>query len=135
MIALDTNILIRYLVNDDRGQAAAARALLEGLTSERRGFVCREVTVELVWVLQRSYRFSRERIATILEELAATEQLEIEAAEDVIRAAWHYRQGASGFSDLMITAAAERSGASPVYTFDRKAAQFEGVELLETSTS
>lgn len=131
MIALDTNILVRYLVDDDAEQAQAARTLLEGLTAERSGFVCREVMVELVWVLQRAYRLSRDRIAEVLEELVATEGLQIEAADDVARAAFRYRRGEAGFSDLMIASAAERSGASPLYTFDRKAAQIEGMALLE----
>ena len=131
MIALDTNVLVRYLVDDDAEQAQVARTLLEGLTAERSGFVCREVMVELVWVLQRAYRLSRDRIAEVLEELVATEGLQIEAADDVARAAFRYRRGEAGFSDLMIAAAAERSGASPLYTFDRKAAQLEGIALLE----
>ena len=110
MIALDTNVLVRYLVDDDAEQAQAARTLLEGLTSERPGFVCREVMVGLVWVLQRAYGLSRDRIAAVLEALVAAEGLEIEAADDVARAAFRYRRGGAGFSDLMIAAAAERSG-------------------------
>ena len=113
MIVLDTNVLVRYLVDDDAEQAQAARTLLEGLTSERPGFVCREVMVELVWVLQRAYGLSRDRIAAVLEALVAAEGLQIEAA-DVARAAFRYRRGGAGFSDLMIAAAAERSGASPL---------------------
>ena len=135
VIALDTNILVRYLVNDDVGQVEAARLLLEGLTTERPGFVCREVTVELVWVLQRAYGFSRNQIATVLEELAATEGLEVEAVDDVARAALRYRRVGAGFPDLMIVAAAERAGAGTLYTFDRKAAQLEGVTLLEEQAS
>ncbi|MXX54385.1 MAG: type II toxin-antitoxin system VapC family toxin, partial [Gemmatimonadetes bacterium] len=65
MIALDTNVLVRYLVRDDEQQAESARALLESLTQERPGYACREVVVELVWVLERAYGVSRERIATI----------------------------------------------------------------------
>ncbi len=130
MISLDTNVLVRYLVRDDRHQAEAARALLESLTPERPGYVCREVTVELVWVLERAYGFPRDRIGSVLEELVATEGLAIEAAGDVARAAIRYRAGGAGFSDLMILAAAERSGARPMYTFDRKAARIDGVELL-----
>ena len=130
MIALDTNVLVRYLVADDAAQTEAARGLMAGLTAERPGFICREVTVELVWVLERSYRFSRERIAEALEELIVSVELEIEAADDVARAAFHYRRGGAGFSDLMIASAANRSGASPLYTFDRRAAQLEGVELV-----
>ena len=82
MIALDTNILVRYLVRDDEKQAEAARTLLESLTIEQPGFVCREVIVELVWVLERSYKCSRDRIATVLEQLATTESLE--TGNDVI---------------------------------------------------
>ena len=129
MIALDTNVLVRYLVRDDRHQAEAARALLESLTPERPGYVCREVAVEFVWVLERAYGFPRDRIGAVLEELVATEGLAIEAAGDVARAAIRYRAGGAEFSDLMILAAAERSGARPMYTFDRTAARVEGVEL------
>jgi len=130
MIALDTNVLVRYLVRDDEQQAESARALLESLTAERPGYACREVVVELVWVLERAYGVSRERIATILQELVATESLVVEASDDVARAAMRYRGGGPGFSDLMILAAADRAGARPVHTFDRKAARMEGVELL-----
>ena len=97
MIALDTNVLVRYLVRDDVQQAESARALLESLTAERPAYVCREVAVELVWVLERAYGFPRERIATLLEELVATEGLVIEAAEDVARAAFDYRAARAGF--------------------------------------
>ncbi len=130
MIALDTNVLVRYLVRDDERQAQSARALLESLTTERPGYACREVVVELVWVLERAYGVSRERIATILQDLVATQSLVVEAADDVARAAFRYRAGGPGFSDLMVLAAAERSGARPLYTFDRKAARLEGVQLL-----
>ena len=130
MIALDTNVLVRYLVRDDQHQAEAARALLESLTIERPGYVCREVAVELVWVLERAYDFPRDRIATVLEGFVATEGLIIEAADDVARAAIRYRSGGAGFSDLMVLAAAKRHGARPLYTFDQKAARLEGVELL-----
>ena len=130
MIALDTNVLVRYLVRDDVPQAQAARAMLDSLTAERPGYVCREVTVELVWVLERAYGFARDRIATIVEELVATEGLVIEEANDVARAALRYRAAGAGFSDLMILAAAERSGAHPLYTFDQKAARLEGAVPL-----
>ena len=130
MIALDTNVLVRYLVNDDPRQAEAARALLAELTSERPGFVCREVAVELSWVLDRAYGFSRDRIATVFEELVASEELHFEAADDVIRAADGYRRGGAGFSDQMIAAAARRSGAGTLYTFDRQAGQLRGAMLL-----
>ncbi len=54
MIAIDTNVLVRYLVCGDAEQAEAARVLLAELSPERPGFICREVTIEIVWVLERA---------------------------------------------------------------------------------
>lgn len=133
MIALDTNVLIRYLVRDVLDQAEAARALLEGLTPEAPGYVSREVTIETAWVLERSYGFSRQQIADILEELTATESLIVEAGDDVASAALRFRQGGADFADLMILAAAERAGASFLYTFDRTLARMDGTVLMETT--
>jgi predicted nucleic-acid-binding protein len=130
MIAVDTNVLVRYLVRDHREQAETARALLQSATAEKPAYACREVVVELVWVLERAYGYSRDRIATILEELVATEGLVVEAADDVALAAFRYRSRGAGFSDLMVLAAARRAGALPLYTFDRTAAPLEAVELL-----
>jgi len=134
MIAVDTNILVRFLVCDDQQQAEAARTLLESLTAEQPGFICREVTLELVWVLERAYNFSRHRIANIVEELVSTEGLVFESQDDVARSAIRYRTVSAGFSDLMISSAAKRAGAPLLYTFDKKAARLERVTLLATGT-
>ncbi len=134
MIALDTNILLRFLIDDDREQVEAARSLLEQLTPERPGFVCREVTLEVVWVLERSYGFSRDSIATALEQLVSGDALHFEAGDDVIRAAYGYRRGGAGFADRMIAAAARRSGADALYTFDRRLAALQDVIALETAS-
>lgn len=134
MIALDTNILLRFLIDDDREQAEAARALLEQLTPEQPGFICREVTLEAVWVLERSYGFSRDRIATALEELVSSDTLLFEAGDDIIRAAYGYRVGGAGFADRMIVAAARRSGAEALYTFDRRLAALRDVVTLEQAS-
>ncbi len=132
MIALDTKVLVRFLVRDDEKQASAANELLSSLTVDRPGFVCREVVVELVWVLERAYGFPRDQIADVLEHLVSTEVLVIEAADDVAQAAFRYRTVSAGFSDLIILAAAERAQALPMYTFDQKAARQEGVVLLQS---
>ena len=131
MIALDTNVLVRYLVRDNAEQAEASRILLESLSTERPGFICREVMLEVVWVLERAYRLTRDQIAVIVEELTHTEGLVVEADDDVIRAAMGYRQGIADFSDFMILIAAQRSGAGPLYTFDRKFSRLAGTELLD----
>ena len=131
MIALDTNVLIRYLTRDNPEQAEAARALLQGLTTDNPGFICREVVIEVVWVLERAYRFTREQIANVVVELVATDTLVIEDDNDVAQAATAYRQGSADFSDLMILAAANRMGAQPLYTFDRRLSRLEGTALVE----
>ena len=131
MTALDTNVIVRYLVRDDAGHAEAARALLDGLTPGDPGFICREVVVEVAWVLERSYRFTRSRIAEALMDLTASDSLVVESSDDVAAAAYRYRQGGAGFSDLMILAAAKRAGAAPLHTFDRRLARLQGAVLVE----
>ena len=130
MIALDTIVVIRYLVRDDASQAEAARELLEGLSPDRPGFICREVVLEIVWVLERFYRFARTQIADVVIDLIATDSLVIESAEDVAKSSFAYRQGGAGFADLMILLASERSNALPLYTFDRKLARVSGAVLV-----
>ena len=131
MIAIGANVLVRYLARDDAEQAEAARLLLEAITSERPGFICREVAIEVVWVLERVYKFTRSQIADVILELAATDGIVIEEVEDVARAAIRYRQTGADFSDLMILAVAERMGAGPLYTFDRRLARIGGATLVE----
>lgn len=130
MTALDTNVIVRYLVRDDAGHAEAARALLDGLTPGDPGFICREVVIEVVWVLERSYRFTRSRIAEALMDLTASNSLVVESSDDVAAAAYRYRQGGAGFSDLMILAAAKRAGAAPLHTVDRRLARLPGAVLV-----
>ena len=130
MIAVDTDVRVRYLVRDHREQAEAARALPQSATAGKPADACREVVVELVRVLERACGDSRDRIAATLEGLAATEGLAVEAADDVARAAFRYRSGGAGLSDLMVLAAARRAAALPLHTFGRQAARLEAVELL-----
>lgn len=113
MNVLDTNVLVRFLVRDNPEQAEAARALLEGLTTDNPGFICREVMLKVVWVLERSYRFSREQIAGIILELIDTDTLVIEDDNDIAQCAIAYRQGGVDFSDILILAAANRMDAQP----------------------
>jgi len=129
VIALDTNILVRFLAQDDPGQAAVASEVIGSLTPEERGFVCREVLVELVWVLERAYKYSRADIARALEGLLSASELVIEASGDVGAILQLYENKGFGFSDLMIRQAASRSGADVLVTFDKKAAQLDGVDL------
>jgi predicted nucleic-acid-binding protein len=130
VIALDTNVLVRFLVQDDPDQARIASEIIEQLTEETPWFVSREVLVELVWVLERAYRLARAEIAGAIDGLLASTELVVEGADAIGSALELYRNDGFGFADLMIAAAARRAGASEVVTFDRKAARLPGVRLL-----
>jgi len=132
MIALDTNVLVRFLVQDDPDQARIANTVLDQLTDADPGFVAREVLVELVWVLERAYGYQRADIATALDGLVSATELVIESADEVGVAVDRYRNDSFGFADLMIAAAARRADASELVTFDRKAARLPGVRLLSS---
>jgi predicted nucleic-acid-binding protein len=131
VIAIDTNVLVRFLTGDDLEQARAATQFMDGLRQSDPGFISREVMVELVWVLERAYGFSRAEVAGALEGLLAATEIEVESSDDTGRTVFQYREEAFGFADLMIAAAARRVDAVPLVTFDRKAARIPGVELLE----
>ena len=130
MIALDTNVLVRFLVQDDPEQARLAGEVIDQLSEEAPGFVGREVLVELVWVLERAYRLGRAEIAGALDGLLASTELVIEGADEIGPALELYRNDGFGFADLTIAAAARRVGAREVVTFDRKAARLPGMRLL-----
>jgi predicted nucleic-acid-binding protein len=130
VIALDTNVLVRFLVQDDPLQAEMATKVIDQLTDDAQGFVSREVLIELVWVLERAYRLGRAEIAVALDGLLSATELDIEGSDEVAPALELYRNDGFGFADLMIAAAAQRAGASDLVTFDRKAARLPGVRLL-----
>lgn len=132
MIGLDTNVLVRFLIQDDAGHGAAASALMATLTEAEPGFICREVLVEFIWVLERAYGLGRADIAQTLDGLLEARELEIEAADRVAIAADRYRKGGAGFADQMVALAGQGAGRRATMTFDRKSASLPGMQILET---
>ena len=130
MIGLDTNVLVRYLVRDDLEQARAADALFSNLSESNPGFLCREVLVELVWVLERAYDLPRGDIAQALDGLLESRELVIEAADRAAVAVDRYRKGGAGFADQMIALAGQGAGCRETVSFDRKAAGLPGMHLV-----
>ncbi|MEM7525244.1 MAG: type II toxin-antitoxin system VapC family toxin [Pseudomonadota bacterium] len=130
MIGLDTSVLVRFLVQDDPAQSAAATSLIERCDARAPGFIGREALIETVWVLESAYGFTPSRIAAVLIGLLEAEELVIEAETDVAVAAHAYGSGMADFADHMIAAAALRSGCETLYTFDRKAARHNAATLL-----
>ena len=126
MIGLDTNILVRYLVEDDAVQAAKAARLIETrCTEDAPGFVNRVVLCELVWVLESAYDYPRATIAATLENLLRTAELKVDAADAAWPALTAYRGGGVDFSDAFVGRLNRNAGCDGTATFDKGAARLD----------
>ena len=122
MIGLDTNILVRYLVQDDPVQSAKATELIERrLTPDNPGFVSIVAMVETVWVLDRSYGFAAQEITAAIERMLQAETLVIDNEQEVFSAMTALQDGWGEFADAVIAALGRKAGCSCTFTFDRKA--------------
>lgn len=130
MIGLDTNILVRYLTQDDPVQSAKATEILERrLTEKNPGFVSIVVMVETVWVLDRAYFLTAQEIATAIERLLQVDVLAIENEQEVFTAMVVLKQGRGSFADALIAELGARVGCTRTLTFDRKATRLPSFEL------
>ena len=131
MIGLDTNILIRYLTQDDPVQSAKATEILERrLTPKNLGFVSVVAMVETVWVLDRAYSLTAHDIATAIERLLQVEVLAVENEQEVFTAMVALKQGRGSFADALIAELGARVGCTRTLTFDQKAARLPAFELV-----
>jgi predicted nucleic-acid-binding protein len=131
MIGLDTNILIRYLTQDDPAQAAKATEILEHrLTPNNPGFVSVVAMVETVWVLDRAYGLTNQEAAAAVERLLQVEVLAIESEQEVFTAMVALKQGRGSFADALIAELGVRAGCTRTLTFDQKAVRLPGFELV-----
>ena len=120
MIALDTNVLVRFLVADDERQTARARALLQGvIDADASCFVSDVVLCEAVWVLAVAYRIPRAEIARHLGSLLRARHLAFRSTDQLGRALAAFREGKGDFADYMIREDARAAGCEAVVTFDR----------------
>ncbi len=127
MIGLDTNVLVRYLVQDDPRQSARAARLLESrCTASEPGFVNRIVLCETVWVLKRAYGYERQVISDVIERLLQTAELEVEDAQLAWRALKSYRAQAVGFADALVAEINLRKGCEGTASFDKRANKMDG---------
>lgn len=130
MIGIDTNVLVRFLTQDDPQQSAQASAFMTGLSINNPGHICREVLVELVWVLERAYRLPRTDIAAAIEGLLSAQDVIVEDEMRASIALSRYVAGGAGFSDHMIALANEAAACTVTVSFDRGAATSAGMQLL-----
>ncbi len=131
MIGLDTNVVVRYLAQDDPKQSAIASRFIEsGLTPDNPGFVSTVTLCEIVWVLSESYGMDRKRIREIIEGLLSTKQLVLDEAEIVWKALRALESSPAEFSDALIGQIAAAHGCEKTVTFDREAGKLPGFEIL-----
>ena len=124
MRGLDTNVLVRFVTQDDREQSARANAVLGGaLVAGERLFVNAIVLCELVWVLRSAYGHSREEILPVLDALLETPELIIEDAAEARRAVAEWAALGGDFADRLIGHRNARLGCASTLTFDDRAAK------------
>ncbi len=120
MIALDTNVLVRFLVEDDKAQTAAAVALVKRAVAADEGlFVTDIVLCEVVWVLRYSYEVPRLEIVHALEQLVHARHLAFATPDVLARALAAFSSGKGDFADYLIREHAIAAGCDAVATFDR----------------
>jgi len=130
MIGLDTNILVRYLAQDDPVQSPKAREIIERrLTEKDPGFVSIVAMVETVWVLDRAYGLASQEIAAAIERMLQVDVLIVENEQEVFTAMVALKRGQGSFADALIGALGTRAGCARTLTFDRKALGLPGFEL------
>lgn len=130
MIGLDTNVLVRYVTQDDPVQSPKASELIESLTTLSPGFVSLVSVVELVWVLQSCYQTAKNDIVVVLETLLRTRELTIEHAEVIWQALRRFTANNADFADCLIERCAHAAGCEYTATFDLDAAKAAGMKRL-----
>ena len=130
MIGLDTNVLVRYVMQDDPQQSPRATQLVEALSAEEPGFVPVIALVELVWVLSGSYGLDRKQLATVIDTLLRSKELVIDRAELVAQALQRYSSSSADFADALIERIAAAAGCTATVTFDTGAVKSAGMSLV-----
>ncbi len=129
MIGLDTNVVVRYLAQDEPQQSRRATQIFDHqLTTAEPGFLSVVTMVETVWVLGRAYGFVGQEIAAAVELLLQTDVLVIENEQEVFTAMILLKEGREDFADAMIAELGARAGCEHTVTFDQKALRLPGFE-------
>ena len=131
MTGLDTNVILRYLLQDDPRQARSANKIFEQVLSEESpGFVSLVSVLEIVWVLRSLLKQTPAEIATHLEHLLAADALEVQNEQQVFEALYALRRGTGQFEDALIGALNAWAGCPHTLTFDKKALRMPYFQLI-----
>jgi predicted nucleic-acid-binding protein len=131
MNGLDTNVLIRYLTQDDPMQSRKATELIERrLTQERPGFISLVTMAETVWVLESVYELPDGEIADAVERMLQADTLVVQNEQQVFTAMVALRRGWGAFADALIVALGAWAGCESTLTVDKKAGRMKGFETV-----
>jgi predicted nucleic-acid-binding protein len=130
VIGLDTNILARFILQDDRLQSPKADEVMSALTAEDPGWVGIATILELVWVLNSKGFLDRNAIGKALDQLVFQEEIVLEHAEAVRVACQLFKKGNADFANCLIASSARAAGCTRTVTFDRIAARDAGMQIL-----
>jgi predicted nucleic-acid-binding protein len=131
MPALDTNVLVRFVVQDDSGQLAAAKRLIDRCVREGHTlFVPVTVTLELEWVLRASFGYAKDEVLRVLSNLFSAAELSFESERALEVALQLYRKATADFADCLHIALAAEAGEQPLWTFDKSAGKVVGAQVL-----
>ena len=130
MIGLDTNVIVRYIVQDDSKQSEQATHLIETrLSMEQPGFLSLITLIETTWVLASCYQQNKLQVIAILRQLTTTRQIQVERSDITHQAIKRFEAGNGDFSDAIICLINADNGCNETVTFDKKARSV-GMTLL-----
>lgn len=122
MIGLDTNVLVRYITQDDPKQSSKANDLIENtLSAANQGVISKIVLCELSWVLSHSYKYSREQVASVIQQVLITQEFVVEDSGNAFKALQEYQVGKADFADFFRAQTHMAMGAKFTVSFDKKA--------------
>jgi len=129
---LDTNVIIRYLAQDDPVQSAIATHLIEQECSEIEPcFICHIVLCEMIWVLKTCYKTPKENLVEIIRTLLEIKQLSLQEPQVVWEALQVYQKSTADFSDILLTKVNQLNGCQYTVSFDTKATNLPGMMKID----
>ena len=133
MIGIDTNILVRYITQDDKLQSGVATDFIENYCSNgNKIFVNHLVICELVWVLKKCYKLSKQKTINVIEHILQISQFCIENAQVIWQALTDYKRGSADFADYVVGRTNTFNNCEETITFDKKASKSNGFSLLKS---
>ena len=131
MTGLDTNVLVRYLTQDDPAQALKATQVIEDAAEQGELlYITSIVLCEMVWVLDAAYGHSKQEIQAVLERILRTAQFRFDHKDQLWRALQDYREGRADFSDYLIGYLGAHNGCQETVTFDKALGNHAAFRLL-----